>query len=403
MIPERLRPAVQRAVDVIPEPVAERVLPWKRAAFRTAGVATVPAAERRLLIGPVNSAGQAHAWARAASAIPGTAAMNVMFRTNEDVFAFPADQSVGTTYAITNRRWQRAQRRALSRGFTHVLIESGRRLLGPGSDVDADIRALSARGVLVGLVWHGSDIRIPSIHAGMDPDSPFRGGRYADQERLEEITRRNHELISRCGLPSLVSTPDLLEFVPGATWLPVVVEADRWARESAGPVLMRERPVVVHAPSRAGLKGTALVTGMLRGLDAEGLIEYREVAGVPARDMPGVYGEADIVLDQFSLGIYGVAACEALAAERLVISHVSDQVRGVVRNRTGWELPVLEARAAELEGVLRDVLGDRDGARRLAEQGPEFVADVHDGTRSRAALETLLGARTESSSRAWET
>ncbi|MDR2999465.1 MAG: hypothetical protein LBU78_15225 [Microbacterium sp.] len=403
MLPERLRPAVQRAVDALPEPVAERVLPWKRAAFRDAGVAAVPAAERRLLIGPVNSAGQAHAWTLAASAIPGTVAMNVMFRTDEDVFAFPADQSVSTTYAITNKRWQRAQRRAVSRGFSHVLIESGRRLLGPGGDVDSDIRALSDRGARVGLVWHGSDIRVPSVHAGMEPDSPFQDGRYADQARLEEITRRNHELIARSGLPSFVSTPDLLEFVPGATWLPVVIDADRWVRAAAGPVLVRERPVVVHAPSRAGLKGTALVSDLLRRLDAEGLIEYRAVEGVRAQDMPGVYGEADIVLDQFSLGIYGVAACEALAAGKLVISHVSEQVRGAVQARTGRELPVLEARAADLEGVLRGVLADRDVAQRFAERGPGFVSEVHDGARSRAALEPFLGAPTDSSSRAWET
>ncbi|REJ07585.1 hypothetical protein DY023_02790 [Microbacterium bovistercoris] len=381
----------QRVVAQMPDPIAERLLPWKRASFRAAGTASVPRAERRLLIGPVNSAGQAHAWAQAASRIPETAAMNVMFRADEDLFSFPADQSVSTAYAITNVRWQRAQRRAVVRRFSHVLIESGRRLFGPGIGVREDIGDLALHDVHVGLLWHGSDIRLPSVHARMDPDSPFLSGTYPDQAQLERIAARNHELIAATGLPNFVSTPDLLAFVPHASWLPVVVDHRRWSSAAGGAVLERERPVVVHAPSRAGLKGTALIAGLLRRMDAEGVIDYREVVGIPAVEMPRVYGDADIVLDQFSLGIYGVAACEAMAGGRVVVSHVSDQVRATVGAVTGHELPVVEARAADLERVLRAILDDREQARAVAARGPAFVADVHDGRRARDVLAPFLG------------
>lgn len=318
--------------------------------------------------------------------------MNVMFRGVEDPFGYPADQSVPTTYAVLNRRWQRAQRRAINRGFTHVIIESGRRMLGSVvSSAKSEAADFARHGVKVALLWHGSDVRLPSAHAQMDEDSPFRDGGYADQELLEEIALHNHELIATTDLPNFVSTPDLLPFVPGATWLPVVIESTRWADAAARPVLQRDRPVVVHAPSRAGLKGTALIAPTLRRLHDEGLIEYREVKEVPAHDMPLVYGEADIVLDQFSLGIYGVAACEALAGGRVVISHVSDEVRRIVLAETGHELPVIESRARDLEVALRSIIADPTTARDLAARGPAFVADVHDGSRSRAALSAFLG------------
>lgn len=389
----KTRRVIKWVVDRLPEPIAERVLPWSRAAFRAAGTARVPAtARRRLLIGPVNSAGQAHAWAETASRIPDTAAMNVMFRNNEDPFAYPADQSVPTVYAVRNRRWQRAQRRAINHRFTHVLVESGRRMLGcVVNSVPGEIADFQRHGVTVGLLWHGSDIRRPSLHAEMDRDSPFRDGRYPDQDLLEEIALRNEELIAQTGLQNFVSTPDLLDFVPEATWLPVVVDLPRWAAAASRPVLERERPVVVHAPSRAGLKGTALITPTLHRLHEEGLIEYREVTAVPAQNMPAVYGDADIVLDQFSLGIYGVAVCEALAGARVVVSHVSDAVRDRVRSETGQDLPVIEARADELDSVLRGILADPAAARETAARGPGFVADVHDGTRSRQALSVFLG------------
>ncbi|WP_149084913.1 MULTISPECIES: glycosyltransferase family 4 protein [Microbacterium] len=385
---------LKRAVTgAIPDPVAERVLPWRRAAFRSAGVTTVAPAERRLFIAPVNSAGQGYAWARAAERLPGVSAANFMYRGADDVFAYPADHSVPTAYFVANRRWQAAQRRAVARGFTHAVVESGRQVLGGGSTPEEDIAWLRDRGLRVALLWHGSDIRRPDQHARREPDSPFRDGSYPEQPRLQAITEANHRLMRTLGLPVFVSTPDLLTDVPEATWLPVVVDADPWSAAAPSVPLRRDRPVVVHAPSRAGLKGTATIAPTLRRLHGEGVIEYREVTGVSAARMPEVYGEADIVLDQFSLGIYGVAACEALASGRVVVSHVSDEVRERVRTRTGRELPVLESRAADLDRVLRGILADRDRAATFAAAGPGFVRAVHSGQRAADALSGFLGER----------
>ncbi|MCK3770202.1 hypothetical protein MZK47_11030 [Microbacterium aerolatum] len=384
---DRLKAAV---IGALPDMVAERVLPWKRAEFRAAGVSSTRPAKTRLLIGPVNSAGQGYAWARAAERLPDVAAANFMYRGANDVFGYPADHSVPTTYFVSNRRWQRAQARAVRKGFTHVLFESGRALLGTEPPL-TDIERLRRRGIHVALLWHGSDIRTPSAHAAAEDDSPFRNGEYPDQGRLEEISRRNHDLMIASGAPMFVSTPDLLSYLPEATWLPVVVDPDRWADAAAVPPMARTRPVVVHVPSRAGLKGTALVSQTLRALDHEGLIEYRELEGIAAADMPAVYGDADIVLDQFSLGIYGVAACEAMASGRVVISHVAEDVRARVRSATGRTLPIMEARASQIEAILRDVVADPRPALAIAHAGPEFVRDMHDGRRSSAALRTYLG------------
>lgn len=389
----------QRVVGMIPLPIAERILPYKRAVFRAAGVTTpahAPTGEAspvRLFIGPVNSAGQAHAWARAAERLPGVAAANFMYRPAVDTFAYPADHSVGTAYFVHNARWQRAQRRAVTRGFSHVLLESGRPIFRGGEDPAPDIASLRAAGVRVGLLFHGSDLRTPSVHAQTDPASPFRGGAYPEQDRLEQTAVRNAALIRNSGVPLFVSTPDLLSYAPTATWLPVAVDPDRWV--APRPPLQRSRPLVVHAPSRAGLKGTALIADVVRRMHDEGIIEYRELRGVLASDMPEVYGQADIVLDQFSLGIYGVAACEALASGRLVISHVSDEVRRRVREWTGRELPILQARADALEETLRAIVADPVAGRELAGRGPAFVREVHDGTRSAAALRGFLGIEGE--------
>ena len=103
--------------------------------------------------------------------------------------------------------------------------------------------------------------------------------------------------------------------------------------------------------------------------------------------MPGIYGSSDIVLDQFRLGDYGVAACEAMAAGRLVVSHVSGQVRNAVEKDSGVTLPIVEANIDSLEHVLLHIVANRQHYRDVAEAGPSFVTRVHDGHMARAVLE----------------
>jgi hypothetical protein len=187
------------------------------------------------------------------------------------------------------------------------------------------------------------------------------------------------------GVPVFVSTPDLLEDLPEAVWCPVVVDIDRWATTRL-PFELDRLPVVVHAPSSAAVKGSALIEPAMRRLDDAGLIEYRRLTDVPSAAMPTAIADADIVLDQFRIGSYGVAACEAMAARRVVVGYVSDAVRSRVRRATGAEVPIVEADADSIESVVRSLIDDPDGSRRAARLGRDFVVDLHGGARSSAAL-----------------
>jgi hypothetical protein len=106
--------------------------------------------------------------------------------------------------------------------------------------------------------------------------------------------------------------------------------------------------------------------------------------------MPAVIGDADIVVDQLRIGLYGVAACEALAAGRLVVSYVGSVVRERVRSLTGREVPIIEADPDSLADVLTDLLSDRAAAAERAAAGPAFVAELHDGRHSAVALTDWL-------------
>lgn len=391
-----LAPSMVALARAVPELLLLRILPpalrWDPDSLAVAVAGPAPVA---VFVGPANSAGQAYRWALAirrefedASAV----SLATIPRGARSA-AFPVDIAVPLAATVFSRRWQRAQRRELVNGFTHVLIESGRhpvRGVTGGSAADP-VRELTRAGLRTAFLWHGSDIRLPSAHARSESDSPFgpRGSYPKDQtERLERNAAANLKAVAELDVPVFVSTPGLLD-VPRSVWLPVVVDIASWA--TSDRPLTSERPVVAFAPSNPAMKGDPRIDAQLRRLETEGLITYRRVEGVAAVEMPQLYRSADIVLDQFRLGDYGVTACEAMAAGRVVVGHVTDRVRTEVLRATGRELPIVESRLDAVEETIRALIEDRSGAQAVAASGRSYVEAVHDGRASAQALSGFLG------------
>ncbi|UOQ89835.1 hypothetical protein MUN74_02635 [Agromyces endophyticus] len=390
MLPRGLTAVAGRLTRLVPEPLLARILPGRlRYDPASLAVAVPPETPIRLFVGPVNFAGQGWQWARAAERLPGVGAVSMAYRIGTE-FGYPVDVEVPASAYVFSKSWQRAQREAVTGGFSHVIVEAERHLFGRVYDqtVEQQVRELLASDVRVAMLSHGSDLRLPSRHAATHPDSPFQPD-WDQTAVFERQAADNLALLERLGLPVFVSTLGLLSDMPSADWLPVVIDVEAWS--GGEPPMLRARPVVAHAPSNGRIKGSDLIDPALSRLHGEGLIEYRRVTGVPAAEMPELYRSADIVLDQFRLGDYGVAACEALAAGRVVVGHVADPVRSAVSARTGLELPVVESAGADVERVLRRLVADPDGARAVAARGPAFVREVHDGRFSADAMSRFLG------------
>lgn len=329
----------------------------------------------RVLIAPVNYSGQATAWARALErADPGISARSMAVDVPGG-FDFDADLVVPVATFHNDPDWQRRQLEAASTA-THVLIEAveppfGRLL---GRSVTAQSQELRRLGIDVAFLAHGTDVRLPSRHIAGQHLS-----HYADPTiyapRAEQLARRNIALLEATGRPLFVSTPDLLIDLPTAHWCPVVVDLSRWTvPRGARSVPLR----VVHTPSVGTVKGTALILPALERLAAEGVIDLTLVQGVPSQRMPAIMAEADVLLDQFRIGSYGVAACEAMASGCVVVGHVTEHVRAHVEAVAQRPLPIVEATTESLEHVLRELADDADFDA-LRASGLGFVEAVHDG------------------------
>lgn len=348
---------------------------------------SVPNEAFRLYIGPANYAGQGTAWAQAVTQLmPNVAAANMAIVSTSDYLRYPSSYSVAEPIYAGSRQWNNCHREAML-GFTHVLIEAfipnvrNRRY----SDVLREAEWLNRSGVSVAWMCHGTEIRLPSRHRALEPWSP-----YVETAGEDRRVLRNLRIVHDNDLPVFVSTPDLLIDVPRAKWCPVVVDPDSWHTDPSNAPLGHDRLRVFHPPTNRAIKGTDLVMPTLRRLQEEGVVDLELVEGVPNAEMAGRLARADVVIDQFRIGSYGVFACEAMAAGRVVVSHVSDQVRQVVRQQTGHEIPIVEATPDSLESVLRGILNDRESALYAAKSGPEFVSAVHDGRLSASALSSLF-------------
>lgn len=364
---------------------------WQPAAPPEPTRSVAAGAAPRVGIGMSNFAGQGWEWMRALrEAMP--EASTVVLAKEQETLNFPADLTVTIAQYHVDpifRGWVRREARGT---WTHAVLESGRGILGAYTGTLADnIDQLRAWGVEPALLFHGTDLRNPAQHAATHPRSPYHHeGREFWVERQQRRTDVARDTAIASGAPVLVSTPDLLQYVPGSQWLPVVsnMASERGSRA------VHDVPVVLHAPSDSQKKGSELVDPILADLDEAGLIEYRRLRGVPVHQMPAWLSDADIVVDQFAVGSYGVLAVEAMRCGAAVVSDVDPEVRDFIAQRTGLDLPILQATPESLAQAIGELVADPAAIDALAKQGVAFAHEVHDGRLSGEILADWVRATT---------
>jgi hypothetical protein len=366
------RSAAAAALDDAPAPLT----PWRP---------LDPEAPVRLALGCANYAGQLAAFAQAICAADEGVTAEVTMRRMPTSFDYPADVYLDPEQ-LADLDVQLARARRILGDCTHVIADAFLPVFGQlnGSNIGADLPALRRARIKVALLAHGSEVRNPQRHLRRYDNSLFHAADPATITRLTRVTAANRRLAEECGLPVFVTTPDLLDDLPSATWAPLVVDVDQW--HSDRPVMDRRRPVVVHAPSARWTKGTGRVLPVLTEMHERGAIELRLVEMMPPAQLRDLIRDCDIVLDQFAIGTYGTLAVEAMAAGRPVIGFVDPAVHQAV----GVTPPIVNARAEELRDALESLIDDAALAVRTGAASAAFARELHDGRRTAAAFATFL-------------
>ena len=256
-----------------------------------------PTQARAILFGPANYAGQAHAWS-AALRRNGLRATSLQVVDEGNPFAFDSDITV-TRQDWQNRSIRHELMRSVASQHSDVVLEAGRPLFQMGATEGIpDAEQLIRSGFRTAVLLHGSEIRRPQPHARRQPWSPYAQPSNASlTRRLIAHTNLVHRQLLSFEGPVFVSTPDLLLDVPWAVWLPLTVDTELF-RPRERTVDSHHAPVVMHAPSSGPIKGSSFVDPILKRLNAEGVIAYQRLHGIPHEMMPMAMAGADIVVDQ---------------------------------------------------------------------------------------------------------
>lgn len=362
-----------------------------RAYASVAAASTPMPAPSGVLLGGLNSAGQGSAWAEALRRA-GVPARSLELRTSANPFHHDVDVLLPRTGINSLERRTQVLLRELVPSQA-IILESGQPIAAPepGSPggrrlAFREARALVAAGHQVGLMFHGSDLRRPDLHARTHPWSPFREPAFQEvTDELRKRTRWNHEQLASWEGPVMVSTPDLLRQNPAAVWVPVVVDVDAFAApDRSAP---QGPPVVLHLPSKSMMKGSHLIDPILQELAEQGVIRYRRATNVPHERVPGLLRESDIFVDQLGMGIMGVAAVEAMAAGVPVVTDPGPEALSAY----GVDVPVVAVDPDSLAAQIRSLATDPDRWRQLSGAGPAFARTFHDGSRSAAAIIDAMG------------
>jgi glycosyltransferase involved in cell wall biosynthesis len=349
--------------------------------------------KKPILLGATNSAGQANNWAMALRKA-GRNAQSLQIVSDENGSWFNADRT------INRSQWKPLEfRKELFKEITSqnsgVLLESLRPIfalnqpsLFTAQEGLNDLIDLWRAGLKVAVVFHGSDIRDQLHHAKMDEFSPYRNP--VDPAKFEAVrvradqTRLVARKLNRRRIKHFVTTPDLLHELPDATWLPAVIDIEKFKtntpiKSSAGPLK------VLFLPSNGWLKSEGLVTPILNELEKEGVIKLVATGSVSNSQMPALIESADVVIDRFD-GVVGVASIEAMAAKRLVIANVAPWIY----NKAEVTPPVIHATPKSLADKLREIANDNFNHQQITDAGFEYVNKWHDGRESATRLNHWL-------------
>ncbi len=183
----------------------------------------------------------------------------------------------------------------------------------------------------------------------------------------------------------VVGSYDAIRWVPDAHVIPPGIDVQ--SIEPAPPSL-RERPLVLHAPSSRVRKGTEHVVAACAELG----VDLDIVEGLDHRQAFERYRSADVIVDQLNAGWYGVFAIEAMALGKPVVTFLHDEAVQRTQDAFGLDVPIVSATKQTLVDALRPLVESGEERRRVGAASRAYAEEVHDLERMTDRLLALYAA-----------
>ncbi len=259
-----------------------------------------------------------------------------------------------------------------------------------------DLALLHRAGKRIAVTFQGDDVRQGDVcRAAYEIEPSLEAGYYTPQADAE--ARRRVARFARYADLIYALNPDLLRVLPERARFQSYGHLDLADWKPVEPVTGRP-PLVIHAPTHRGVKGTRFLLQAVERLRQAGLrFDFELVEGLRREEARKVYERADLLVDQLLVGWYGGLAVELMALGKPVMAFIREADLGGIPRAMADEIPVISATPGELEDVLaRWIRAPRDERLALGERSRRYVERWHDpraiGQRQREDYESLFSA-----------
>ncbi len=177
----------------------------------------------------------------------------------------------------------------------------------------------------------------------------------------------NHFVVHR-----YVSTPDLLEFVPDAEWLPNPVDLTNLKyseSDNLGPLK------ILHAPTSRVVKNTGAVEEAISQVKKEGLdIKFTLIEDTQHSELIEQISKHDLIIDWVNpdYGIYGVFTIESMALGKPVICSLTDSLY------SDYEVPVISINPLDLAKKITELYNNRESLIDIGKTSYDFAQKHHN-------------------------
>jgi len=233
-----------------------------------------------------------------------------------------------------------------------------------------DLPLIKSRNIKVAYRFTGSDLRIESIDKNENKYSAFHYGYTTPFKEQEQIAYINYlkEYVDMF----ILQDPEMLQFLPEATIVPRAINLDRWKFEG---ITKTNTPLVIHAPTHNGLKGSDFVLKAVDELQAKGLkFTFKMIQNMPLNEALEWYKKCDIAIDQLHIGAYGIFAMECMALGKPVLVYCREDLFNPIYG----ELPIINTNPDLIKTSLESAIKDYEMRKEIGEKARRFIKKHHD-------------------------
>lgn len=224
----------------------------------------------------------------------------------------------------------------------------------------------------------GSDIRNPEIEFADNPyyKAVFNNG-YEYPYESAENSKSTQLKFARAGF-DVIAMPGMGQYIDKSIFpnpYKVFQRIDTSKFEFSPPKSENKRPLIVHAPTAPVGKGTIYIEKAIENLRKNHNFDFVLIKNMKHHEALENIKKCDLYIDQLISGNYGMAAMEAMAFGKPVISYMKDSV---LINEFPNDCPIVNANPSNIESVIHSILSNKSILAETGVKSRNYILKYHE-------------------------